>query len=125
MTTAAIFTPLPKAEQDSRAIAREVEADSAHLATVASARSHVRSALRYHGPRTLTDADARHYAFAAMAALNYESAGRGWDGVERKVGPYVLEAVLHVLKGVDHTASDRDLVIAYACLVNVATRITV
>lgn len=119
--TAQIFTPLPKAEQDARAIEREQRTDAGNLAVLCSARDRVRSSIRYGKERALTDAEARHYAFAAMAALNHEEVS-DYLGGKRLVGPYVTEAVRHVLRDVDHSPSDSAVVESMACAINVALR---
>ena len=145
--------PTPE-ESAKRSIARETERNPIDLATVAQAREKARRVVdrcdRWHaGDRsnfaygdsfTLTTSEARGLAYAAMAALGREDAldanghpyrsgyPLGVPYYERpnvKVGPYVDDAVRHVLRDFEGlTSSDRDLVLQLALLANVSFRLT-
>lgn len=150
MTTATIP---PRAVVESRVIAREADADRTNFTTVARCRADARRwvtyADRFHAGDTgnlatgttftLTAADARGLAYAAMAALGREDAldmnGHPYrssyplgvpyaDRPNVKVGPYVNDAVDHVLRDrADITPADRELVLRLALLANVTFRL--
>jgi hypothetical protein len=114
------------------AILREADEDRTHLGTVAEARRRVRSSLRLHRrdfvDTNLAEEQARRYGYAAMATLGSVDETTAWrtsNGERQKVGPYVSDAVHYVLRGVEVTPADRDLVSCWAALFNVSSRITV
>lgn len=153
MTETAFRIPTQE-ERALRSIARETEENPIDLATVAQAREKARRVAercdRFHaGDRsnmvygdsfTLTTSEARGLAYAAMAALGREDALDSHGHTYRssypyslpyyerpnvKVGPYVTDAVRHVLRDrEDLTSSDRDLVTQLALLANVSFRLT-
>lgn len=150
MTTLRI--PAPSTAQRA-AIARETDANLIDLATVARCRAEARREVErceaFHRGETgnlvygtsysLTVREAEALAFAAMAALGVEDAldstGHPYRSAyplgapysERpnvKVGPYVSDAVRHVLRDREGvTAGDRDLVSRLAVLANVSFRL--
>lgn len=126
-------TNAPEPFTVSRPIEREAERDTRNLAAVVRCRVAVRNSLDFapegSDRRKLTDAEVRHYAYRAMAALDFEEDkyqyGRSYTGERYKVGPYTDHAVFYVLRDVSCTEYDRRLVHDYADLFNVAARITV
>lgn len=119
---------------------REFDADGNNLGTVAQRRSYVRDALRRHAAADvkLTRDECKRLGYLAMARLDTideHTTMRHYDGTPFTVGPYVNHAVDFVLTGapyggrnvkpVEHTTTDRDLILQYAMLFNVASRITI
>jgi hypothetical protein len=116
-----------------RPVEKEIERDARAMDAIVKCRIDVRNTLQFtpegSDRRKLTNAEARHYAYKAMAALDFEEDetryGRDNNGERYTVGPYTDQAVFYVLRDVSCTEYDTRLVHDYAALFNVVARITV
>lgn len=108
-----------------RALERELEEQPINMQTIARVRQDVRTTLKWESERKLVDGEHFRFGALAMAALGqpdeinpHKNSRNQWV----TVGPYVSQAVNYVLQDVDHTETDRQLVLQYARLINVARR---
>jgi len=109
-----------------RDLDRELAQDETTMAIIARSRRDLRGTLTWTADCKLAKGEHFRLAALAMATLGQPdevNPHRNSRGERVTVGPYVSQAVAYVLHGIEHDERDRQLILSYAMLINVARRI--
>jgi len=104
----------------------ELAQDETTMAVIARSRRDLRGTLTWTADCQLAEGEHFRLGALAMATLGQPdeiNPHRNSRGERVAVGPYVSQAVTYVLHGVEHNEYDRQLILSYAMLINVARRL--
>jgi len=106
---------------------REIDEQPLEMAYIARVRQDVRVTARWTTERKLESSEHFRLACLAMATLGQpDEINPHFNSRQERVtvGPYLSHAVTYVLHDVEHTETDRQLVLQHAMLINVARRMS-